>query len=510
MGDLAIWWARQVALHGDNPFLVDVAGTVGYTYGDAAGAAAVAAGLLEELLGARRHVVTILPNTFGAVLWQVAIWVANGVHIPLSAESTEGQLGHLLPHSDAEVIVCEEEALGRVLNTRTAATAVVVINREGGRVRLIGAPSGARVLVPASNPVVADPEGRGDTIGIFYTSGSTGAPKGVVVTSSGYLAAAFGHPRRLDRTTSDNVMTTVPLFHAAGAMSAVGGAIAIGARITVAPRFSATQFWSWAGAAGATYALLIPTMLEILRRLPVTEAERKNPLKVAWSHLRDEELCERFGIEICAMWGLTETNGMGALMPTGHPWTNGLVGWPFPEDARVKALRPDGSVCCPSEEGELWFGHPGVMLGYYKDPVRTAETMRGRWVRTGDIGFTDELGRVYYRGRIKNVIHRGGESVFAEELEIMMRRHPLIEDCVAYGVPDPIRGEEVAVSLSAPHGEITMADLESWLRPQLERRLLPRYIFVDREPHPRLSNGKVDRMEIINRGKIESAYVLDR
>ena len=84
------------------------------------------------------------------------------------------------------------------------------------------------------------------------------------------------------------------------------------------------------------------------------------------------------------------------------------------------------------------------MLGYYKDTERTNEAMTGAWVRTGDIGYVDELGRVFYRGRIKNVIHRGGESIFAEELEALLLRHPLVEECVAYAVSDEVRGQEVA------------------------------------------------------------------
>jgi crotonobetaine/carnitine-CoA ligase len=146
----------------------------------------------------------------------------------------------------------------------------------------------------------------------------------------------------------------------------------------------------------------------------------------------------------------------------------------------------------PEEVGEIALRHDQVMLGYLDDPEATAATLVDGWVRSGDYGEVDAEGRLFFRGRLKNMIKRSGENVSPEEVENVLVEHPDVVECLVFGVPDPIRTEEVAAVVVTRTDVAPEAVLE-FAGERLSRLKLPRYVVVDREPLARLGNGKIDR-----------------
>jgi crotonobetaine/carnitine-CoA ligase len=170
-------------------------------------------------------------------------------------------------------------------------------------------------------------------------------------------------------------------------------------------------------------------------------------------------------------------------------------------DERLRALGP-------GQTGEIALRHRHVMLGYLKDPEATSQTLVDGWVRSGDLGVLDGDGRLFFVGRLKNVIKRSGENISAEEVEATLAEHPDVAESTVFAVPDPIRTEEVYAVVVRRHG--TVADpvaLRAFCGETLVRWKLPRYIVVRDEPLPRLPSGKLDRVAL--RASLDGAAAWD-
>jgi crotonobetaine/carnitine-CoA ligase len=151
--------------------------------------------------------------------------------------------------------------------------------------------------------------------------------------------------------------------------------------------------------------------------------------------------------------------------------------------------------------------HPHVFRGYYRDRESTARTLRDGWLYTGDVGSLDAQGRVYFHGRIKNVIKRAGENIAGEELEVAIMEHPAVEECVVCSVPDPIRTEEVHATVAVRSGQaVTERDIAEWCASRLADWKIPRYIRLVDAQLPKLANGKTDRISLRSLIRIDDAW----
>jgi acyl-CoA synthetase (AMP-forming)/AMP-acid ligase II len=161
--------------------------------------------------------------------------------------------------------------------------------------------------------------------------------------------------------------------------------------------------------------------------------------------------------------------------------------------------------------GEICLRHRHVMLGYLRDPEATAQTLMHGWVRSGDLGTIDEAGRLFFVGRLKNVIKRSGENISDEEVEEALEAHPDVIECTVFAVPDPIRTEEVAAAVvRRPGTRAELDELRTACAERLVRWKLPRYIIVRDEPLPRLPNGKLDRVALRDSLDLTGAFDAQR
>jgi crotonobetaine/carnitine-CoA ligase len=314
----------------------------------------------------------------------------------------------------------------------------------------------------------------------------------------GFGTAGRAITRRLSADASDNFFSALPLFHTAATHMLMAPAIAAGARFTAVPRFSRDQFWNQVRASGGTISLLMPAQLSILMTRAPQADDRDHPLRVIFTHIRPDAFVERFGVDVCTTWAMTETTGMGTMTPPGKDdYAPKVIGRAMPDGAELKVVDPEGNTLAVGELGELCYRHPHVMTGYYRDPENTEKTLRDGWVHSGDLCALDEQGQAYFHGRLKHVIKRAGENIAGEELEFTIMAHPAVEECVVRGVDDPIYTEEVYASVVVREGhDVTEEELAAWWGDRLSKWKVPRYIKLQREDFPKLANGKTNRRSV--------------
>ncbi|CAB4870430.1 unannotated protein [freshwater metagenome] len=293
---------------------------------------------------------------------------------------------------------------------------------------------------------------------------------------------------------ADRFLLLSPLFHVGGWSTAVLPALATGASLTIPGAFSAGRFWDdverWRPTIWTTGLAFIEMVAARGGEPPSTA-----PFRHVLSNLRPDtwELGRgRLGLPLGTYYGLTENNGRGTIDVAMTAYEPGYVGRPYTAADAVRITR-GGEVLPAGEVGEIELSGPSTMSEYLGDAEATSRTLRpGGWIATGDLGLVDEDGRVFFRGREKNMIKRSGENVAAEEVELVLLGHPDVVDAAALAVPDRVREEEVkALVVTRPGAEADPAALRAHCLAQMAPFKAPRYIqFVD--ALPRTASGKPD------------------
>lgn len=492
------FWEAQVEATPDAPAILSAGEAWSYAAFDAT-VNRLANGLRVEGVRAGAKVAALLPNSVDFLRLQLALAKLGAITVPLIAGSTSDEASYVLDHSEAEILITDA-AGGEVVKSK---------------IRMLVGPdpesAGSLLSFLDSGDESAPPEpgiGPLSPLAIMYTSGSTGRPKGVVQPSASLGSAGRALTDALGLDARDNILCALPFFHTAATHMAFGSAVGCGGTLTLMPRFSREAFWPVARETGATISYLFPAQMSILLTAAPSPDDRDNKIRLCFSHVRNEVFCDRFGIDVCPGWAMTETCGMGTVTrPSNGIPSIGGIGVPYPASARVRILDPDGREVDVGERGEIWFAHPHVMSGYYRDPVNTGRSLRDGWVGSGDIGWLDARGVLHFAGRVKNLIKRSGENISGEEVEFTLMGHPAVEEAVVFAVPDEIRTEEVFAVVLVRDGHGTAAEeLAAWCRERLSAWKTPRYVELRRGELPRLANGKVNRSQVIAGADLTAAW----
>lgn len=355
-------------------------------------------------------------------------------------------------------------------------------------VATLAAPSGpADADGPVPEPARVDPA---DPWAILYTSGSTSRPRGVVIPQRAFgvtgqaLADAHGYG------PDDTVLSVQPLHHASATLMSWAPAVAAGASLALVERFSVSGFWALVRQAGATVAIVVPTVAELLLTAPPAPGDRDHPLRLLVTHYDVPAFAARFGTEVRTLWGMTETSGLGLTTRAGEPTAGGVVGRPYPPAARVRLVDPGGRDVAPGDTGEVLFAHPAVMTGYQGEPPPSFG-----WIASGDLMRQQPDGSFAYVGRAKAVIKRGGENISAHEVERVIAGHAGVTEVVVVAVPDPVFVEE-ACAVVAWAGPPDPAGLRAFCAGRLASFQVPRYVAAWPGALPKLSNHKIDRQAV--------------
>jgi len=342
-----------------------------------------------------------------------------------------------------------------------------------------------------------------DPTWILYTSGTTGFPKGAMLTHYNIINDLLMGLYRSDALDGKGTRYCIPLpfFHIAGAGIAAG---AIVGKMTLHPllAFDPLKTLQVIKQENCEYIFAVPTMLIAMLQHPEFEQYKPTTLKVVLSGGAPvpvavmEQVKERMNADVAITFGQTESTGGVTYTPPGDSFErkSATVGIPHPH-LDVKIINPvTGEVVPCGEKGEFCCRGFAVMAGYYNMPDKTAQTIDADgWLHTGDLATMDEQGYVNIVGRLKEMVIRGGENIFPREVEDLLIRHPKIADAQVLGVPDAFFGEELlAVVLPKEGEEISKQELRDFCKERISYQKIPRYIqFV--KSYPMTASGKVQK-----------------
>jgi acyl-CoA synthetase (AMP-forming)/AMP-acid ligase II len=475
------------------------------------------AGALHRMgVGKGDKVALVLPNCAEFLFAVFAVTRIGAVFVPLNPQYTGDEAQYVLHHSEASIVLTSPDLLALVQSVRgklpDLKQAIVAGPGEyGDALSWDDFLSGASEEPPTSE---IDPE---DLASITYTSGTTDRPKGVMLSQYAYAFAPRMRAQGLGWNESDRVLCVLPLFHVNALCHTCIAMLSVGGSIVLTEKFSASRFWDEVRAHGVTTSSLMRTIPQILLSLPEKPDDRDNPLRLIVTLLSPEmheRFEKRFGLRGVPSYSLTE-DILSVIGPPNMPKEKlGSCGIALaPEVHRVAIHDEEGRPLPPRKPGEIVKQSPTVMKGYYKNPEATAKALKGGWLYTGDLGYLDEDGYLYFVDRIKDIVRRGDENISSEEIERVLNSHPQIGESAVIAVPDEIRGEEVKafIVLKPSAGQETLQPHEIWrfCGEHLAPFKVPRYIEY-RSELPKTPSSKVQKNILRDQSKHRSANVFDR
>jgi len=472
----------------------------------------LAAGLAAAGVERDDPVLVGMGNRHEALLAQLAITELGAVFVPLLPGLGFAELAYPIDHSGARLLLADPESAVPLLPRLGELTGLerVVVTAD------VEVPAGVETTpfaeLAATPPLAHRPlDGYGERslAAVLYTSGSTGRPKGVMMPAGCFAGVGEAFSLRFGIGPEDVFLLAASYAHAVGSVSALSIALFNGGRLHVVDRFSPTRFWDDVAAHGATLSILFPAHLNLLLETAAgAPGPGEHSFRLVIAHAHDRRFVERFGVELATVWGMTETGALCVGSEAGYGGELGAnyVGTPM-KGVEIGVFDDLMEPVPRGERGEIALRHKDVMLGYLKDPEATAKTLVDGWVRSGDHGVLDAEGRLFFVGRIKNVIKRSGENVSAEEVEEALGAQAGVVESTVFGVPDRLRTEEVCAVVVAGAGfELDAAALREACAEKLVRWKLPRYVVLTDEPLPRLANGKLDRVTLRKSLDLEAAW----
>ena len=350
------------------------------------------------------------------------------------------------------------------------------------------------------DPIGADVT-TADPVLIVYTSGTTGRPKGAVLTQDALIANAVMSQHMHDMTSDDVVLTVLPMFHVGGLNIQTTPALQVGATVVIHERFAPGPALAAIEAERATLMVMVPSTMQAIIEHPAWTSTRLTSLRSisAGSTLVPQPLIDRFaerGVAVLQVYGSTETSPIAIYSRIGCDWRRpGSTGLPgLLCEARV--VDDAGREVALGIAGEVEVRGPNVMREYWGNARATAKTLHDGWCRSGDIGTRDGDGYFFIRDRRKNMIISGGENIYPAEVERVLLSHPAIAEAAVVGEPDP-RWQEVPVGcvVLRPGMAATAEEIEAFCLIQLARFKVPRrYRFLS--ALPRNAMGKVQHFAL--------------
>ncbi len=492
---------RRVAAHPDKPFLVFENVETSYREFDA-GVNRVANSFRELGIVPGDRVCVMVSNCPPFLYTWFALAKLGAILVPINSAFQSTETHYIASHSGAKMIVVDETT-GPVL----AGIASVLPDLQH-RLSIAEIPGEGELAW--SHVVEAHPDSftgpaldLGQVASIIYTSGTTGLPKGVMQSHRSYMVAGESFAMRTALQDSDRILTILPLFHANAQFYSTMGTLVAGATMILSPRFSASQFWALVNDSEATQFNFIGAIARILYNQAPSPLDASHRVRLACGAPVPLEIYDeferRFNLTVLETYGLSECPmGTSNLVTSRKP---GSMGRPseHPEPSQFTRVRlvDDADQDVPvGQVGEVLLQSPALMTGYYREPERTAEAMRGDWFHTGDDAVQDSDGFYFFVDRKKDLIRRRGENISSVEVERVLNDHPAVSESAVIPVPAALSEDDIqAYVVLQPEAEVTANDLQLWCQERLAVFKVPQQIEF-REALPKTPTQRVEKYKL--------------
>ena len=451
-------------------------------------------------IGQGAKVAFLLNNGFWTTQLFLGVMASNRVIVPLNAVAGTNQLVHVLGHSDSEVVFVAPEYRNKLDE---------IMARVERPIRVIETTDEKGPDWPADEnpPASPPPPAAEDTALLLYTSGSTGLPKGAVLSHRAIVAGGRNVVEGHQLTADDRALCVLPVYHINGAMVTVAAPLYSGSSVVMPQRFSATDYWRLAAENDCSWSSIVPTIIKYLldraarepydfgndQRLAKFRFARSASAPLPVATLQEWE--RTFQIPMIETLGMTETAGTVASNPLPPaPRKPASVGLPYGNE--IVIVDAGGNECPPGEVGELILRGPNLLDFYYKNPGATAESIRDGWYYSGDLGMKDEDGYIFLTGRSKELIIRGGENIAPREIDDVLYQHEAVLEAAAVGVDDDNYGQEVVACVVVRDGfECSEDELKAMCEAGVGQYKAPKVIYFF-DDLPKGPSGKILRLKL--------------
>jgi long-chain acyl-CoA synthetase len=443
------------------------------------------------------RIALLLGNRIEFVLCLLAAARLGAITVPLSVREQTPGLHYMLTHCSAVMLVHEAALAGVVPASDTL---------PGLRWRISVGHSDAALLLEdlLSESLLMQPAAvnEEDTAVILYTSGTTGKPKGAMLSHLGIIHSCIHYQAGMDLGPGDVSIAAVPLSHVTGLVALITTMLHVAGTLVILPAFKAPVFLQLAQQERMTHSLMVPAMYNLCLLQPdFTQYDLSHwrigayggaPMPVAGIEAMARTLP---ALVLMNCYGATETTSPATMMPPGMTAAhNDTVGRAL-VCADIKVVNDDGQTLAAGEMGEIWIKGPMVVSGYWQNPEATAnEFVDGFW-KSGDMGSMDTDGYVRILDRKKDMLNRGGYKIYCIEVENTLYQHPAVVECAIVGKPCPVLGERVHafVSMREP---VNAEELIAFCQTRLSREKVPESFTLSHEPLPRNANGKLMKRQM--------------
>jgi len=457
----------------------------------------VAAGLRAQGVGRGDRVALLLANGAEFVIASYAILALGAVLLPLSVREQTPGLAYILRNAGARALILDAELRNLAPDAESLPDLrlrVFVGEADAGA----GTCSFAALLAhaPLQEPVEVDEE---DLALLVYTSGTTGFPKGAMLTHLGVVHTILHYAQALGLDENVRGCVVVPLSHITGLAALMAVSLGLGGTLIVVPHFKAQQFLPLAARERMSYTIMVPAMYQLCLLQPDFAQHDLSAWTVGGygGAPMPPETIDRMahllpGLRLSNCYGATETTSPVAVMPAQFTRAHlDSVGLALP-CADIAVMDDDGQPVAAGEIGELWLKGPMVAKGYWQNPQATREGFIDGYWRSGDVGKVDAEGFVYVLDRRKDMLNRGGYKIFSVEVENTLSEHPQVLEAAVVARPCPVLGERVHVFVTAREGQVLDAEaLRSFCAARLADYKVPESFTLRADPLPRNANGKL-------------------
>ncbi|MFC1917069.1 AMP-binding protein [Chloroflexota bacterium] len=438
----------------------------------------------------------------------------GAIFVPINLQLQEDQMAHIINNCETQFLMVEADLLSQVeaMKAKIPGIRTVIVCGEN-----VPASIPKWEIVPfeqlyhgSSDPVDSEVT-NADLACLLYTSGTTGPPKGVMLSHEYYIAGGELLVDLMSETKNDVFYATLPLYHVMGQIHGVATALQVGGKAVLVDRFSVTRFWEDVGKYGITCICITGTQCNYLYQQPPKAGDAENSLRVVMAFPMPGHIVgdfeKRFGLRMRSIYGLTE-----ALLPISSRYDQsykvGSLGWATDYEVRV-ADDTDNEL--PANEVGNILVRPiatsrRVFDGYYKMPEATVEMLKHCWFHTGDVGYKDEDGLIWFASRKKDVVRFRGENVSAGQVENIINANSKVAECAVIGVPSDVGEEDIKVLVRLKGKQILKPEeLLAFCEEKMTWFMIPRYVeFV--QDLPKTSTDKVEKFKLKDNWKNSNTW----